>query len=141
MAAVSVSPNSAALNSVETACSLLSRSRSSKRTRRLPELPVDDWVQAASHGSGTPSQICEVNFMTAQVALGFLCRFPHANYLGIDFHNESPSGRRTLEQHLSPRAQMVAGDDLRTVRIAPDVDDRDVMVLATDDGAQSRKRL
>ena len=141
MAAVSVSPNSAALNSVETACSLLSRSRSSKRTRRLPELPVDDWVQAASHGPGTPSQICEVNFMTAQVALGFLCRFPHANYLGIDFHNESPSGRRTLEQHLSPRAQMVAGDDLRTVRIAPDVDDCDVLVLGTDDGAQSRKRL
>lgn len=151
MAAASVSPNSAVLNSVETACSLLSRTRSSKRTRRHLELPVDDWVQAASHGQGTPSQImhgpgtpsqiCEVNFMTTQVALSFLCHFPHATYVGIDYHNESHSGRRTLEQHLSARAQMVAGDDLRTVRIAPDVDDCDVLVLGTDGGAQSKKRL
>ena len=136
-----VSPDSVALNSAEMACSLLSRTRSSKRTRRYLELPVDDWVQVATPSLGTLSRICEVNFMTAQVALGFLCNNSRATYVGIDFHNSSPRERRTLEQHLPARARVVAGDDMRTVRIAPGVDDCDVLILGSDGGAQSRKRL
>ena len=144
MANTSLLPNSSAINSIERACSLLSHMRSSKRTRRhrgvLAQLPVDEWVHVASHSHlGTPSRICETNFMTAQVALSFLCHYPHATYVGIDFHNESRRERRMLEQHLSARAKIFAGDDMRTVRIAPGVHACDVLILGTDEGVQARK--
>ena len=131
--------------SLADACSLLGsiRSKSPRRSQLIPRLSplsVNDWVQAAK-SVGTPSLVCEVNFETAQVALSFLCHFPRSKYVGIDFRNQSRRDRRLLEQHLSARAGIVSGDDMRSVRVAPALDECDVLVLGTDDGNKGRKRL
>tara|TARA_B110001452_G_scaffold188844_1_gene159135 strand:+ start:8 stop:1960 length:1953 start_codon:yes stop_codon:yes gene_type:complete len=127
----------------ESACTLLASSPRPKGTRRGTALaPADEWTRAVEQTLSPPSRVCEVNLGTAHVALTFLCRFGSATYNGIDFRNESRRERRLLEQHLPGRAHIASGDDMRSVRAAPQLTGCDVLIMGMDDnGMRTRKRL
>lgn len=101
--------------------------------RGPPMHAMTDWVTKAREHIGfdglAAPRVCEIGLTSNLVARTFLCQFPHAQYVGLNFLPNASVTYQPMESAQQARMQIVRGDGSRSVVRTPALDTCNVLIV------------